>query len=181
MDATYDARIKALEKRLNALESEGEIRACVSRYMEICDHLDANTPMDELGDLFTIDAIWVGAKKVYKDAFGKQSGRDKIVAFLETYRSPQPHFQSNAHFLTTETLNIAGDRASGRWMMIQTPTFSNGESFVMGAELDLRFRREADAWRIARFKTTNLFSRRIEGRWRDGVSIPVPSQPQKEK
>ncbi len=168
--------ISALAKRVARLEAESAIRAVVARYMEICDQLDADTPMDELAGLFCKDARWEGAGKKYKGTFGTHIGRAAIVAFLETYRTPEPHFRSNVHFLTSEKISVDGSTAQGTWVMFQTPTFSSGESFIMAARLHLSFELEDANWRIKSFRTTNLLGRPIDGGWHSRASIPVPDE-----
>ena len=175
MAATYASQIAKLQSRLDALEAESAIRATVARYMEICDDLGPDAPMDELGKLFSKNAVWVGSGKTYKKAFGGHKGRDAIVSFLTTYCKPRPHFSSNVHFLTTETISVRGSKATGTWVMLQTPTFATDESFVLAARLSLKFIREDDVWRISRFQTTNLLGRPIEGGWHSSAPIPTPS------
>lgn len=167
-------QLNALTARVKSLEAESEIRGAVARYMEICDALDDTTPMDELGELFTTDARWRGTGEKYGVTFGGHEGRDAIVAFLNTYREPHRHFAGNVHFLGCENLSVDGDRAAGTWVMLQTPTFEDGGSFLMAARLKLAFRREADRWRISDFSTVNLFSRSIDGDWDSDEPIPVP-------
>ncbi len=167
-------QISRLAKRVEALEAESAIRKLVARYMEICDALDEHAPMEELGSLFCKDAIWEGSGKKYAKSFGGHKGREAIVGFLDTYRTPNPHFASNVHFLTSEALAVDGETASGTWVMLQTPSFSSGESFVLAARLHLKFAFEDEKWRIQHFKTTNLLGRPIEGGWHSKAAIPTP-------
>lgn len=164
----------ALNDRIAALEAEGAIRRLVARYMEICDALDADAPMAELGALFTKDATWQGAGAKYGATFGGHRGREAIVAFLNSYCEPAPHFAANAHFLTSESIAVDGEAAEGSWVMLQTPTFAGGASFLMAARLNLTFKIEDGQWRIDRFATENLFSRPIDGGWNVDAPIPVP-------
>ncbi len=176
---TDHARLAELERRLFTLEAESAIRGLVARYMEICDDLDPHTDFDELGSLFGENAKWLGGGASYEQAFGVHNGRAEIVAFLRGYAEP-PHFASNAHFLTSETINVDGETAEGSWMMLQMPSFACGESFVLAAQLKLGFVFEDGAWRIDRFLTTNLLDRQIEGQWRNDSKIPTPnSTPEK--
>lgn len=164
----------SLLERLQALEDQAAIRRLMARYMELCDHLDADTPMDALGDLFTEDAEWAGKGERYGQAFGGHHGRAAIVAMLDTYRGRPPHFTFNAHFLTSEMIEASGDQASGAWMMLQTSTFASGASFLTAARLSVAFRREAERWRIHRFATANLFSRPVDA-WNTADALPTPS------
>lgn len=168
-----EPHLRALEQRIAALEAESEIRTVVARYMEICDDLHSEAPFAELGELFARDAVWEGKGRDYDQAFGGHHGREGIVAFLRTYADP-PHFSSNAHFLTSESLAVSGATATGSWVMLQTPSFANGENFVLAARLHLQFKLEDERWRIARFATTNLFGRPIKGAWQSNVPSPVP-------
>lgn len=168
-------QIDDLSQRVRALEAESEIRRVVARYMEICDALNADTSMDELGALFTKEAQWQGKGDKYGATFGGHVGRAAIVAFLNSYREPTPHFAGNVHILGCENLVVEGDRATGTWVMFQTPTFQEGGAFLMAARLNLTFKYEESRWRMDRFATTNLFSRPIEGGWNADAPIPAPS------
>lgn len=168
-----DTDLAAILARLTRLEAEGEIRRVMMRYMELCDHLNASTPMDELGSLFATDAVWAGKGQRYGAAFGGHQGRDTIVAMLDTYRGPVPHFAMNAHFMSSETIAVDGDSALGTWMMLQTSTYADGRSDLRSARLEVTFRVEDGQWRIARFETENLFSRPVD-RWDDPAPVPVP-------
>jgi ketosteroid isomerase-like protein len=168
-DATLMAELRA---RIDNLESQAAIRTVMAEYLHLCDRLDASTPMDELANLFTPDAVWVGVGARYGAAFGGHHGRPAIIAMFDAYRSPR-HFSFNAHFLTSETITAAGDIAQGRWMMLQTSTYSSGSSDLRGAKLTVDFVRAHAKWQISRFETENLFSRAID-RWDDPSPVPVP-------
>ena len=174
---TLNARLRHLAARVARLEAEQEIRAVMMRYMELCDRLDADTPMDELGALFTTDAIWAGKGARYGAAFGGHRGRRAIVAMLDRYRLPIPHFAMNAHFLSSETIDVSEGqgRAKGRWMMLQTSTYADGRSDLRSARLEVGFAIEEGRWRIASFETENLFSRPVD-RWDDPAEVPVPDK-----
>jgi len=168
-DATLIAELRA---RIDNLESQAAIRAVMAQYLRLCDRLDASTPMDELAGLFTSDAVWAGAGARYGAAFGGHRGRSAIVAMFDAYRTPA-HFAFNAHFLTSETITVEGNIAHGRWMMLQTSTYSSGSSDLRGAKLTVDFARAQAKWQISRFETENLFSRAID-RWDDLSPVPVP-------
>lgn len=180
----HAARIAALEARVRRFEDAESIRACVHRYMALCDRLDADTPMDELADCFTEDAVWAGKGARYGASFGGHHGRAAIGAMLGRYRGSlpgetpvrPPHFALNVHFLTSEQIVPDGaDEAHARWVMLQTSTFASGQSHLNAAQLQLRMRRCADGrWRIARFETENLFSRPVS-HWQDAAPLPVPT------
>jgi len=179
---TPDDRIAALELQVRRLQAEGRIRACVTRYMALCDRLDADTPLDELAGLFTEDATWEGRGARYAGSFGGHRGREAIAAMFRTYMRTPPHFALNVHFLCSESIDVAADAASAdaSWVMLQTSTFASGDSHLNAAQLRLHMRCEdshsshSGHWRIARFQTENLFSRPV-GAWNDSAALPVPS------
>ena len=185
-DAHLLQRLAALETRLQVFEDAQAIRECVLRYMDLCDHLDARTPMDELGDCFTEDALWAGKGARYGASFGGHQGRAAIVAMLGRYRGglageppePPPHFRFNAHFLTSEQIRPTGPgRAEAGWLMLQTSSFSAGGSHLNAARLSLQMQRGPDGrWRIARFETENLLSRPVST-WHSEAALPVPAHP----
>jgi uncharacterized protein (TIGR02246 family) len=166
--------VDALIVRLERLEAESAVRAVVARYFTMCDRLDADTPMAEMANLFAEDAVWAGRGARYAAVFGERRGRAAIVALIDSHRIP-PHFAMNAHFLSSETIRVDGDTATGAWMMLQTSTYSDGRSDLRSARLSVGFARGVDGlWRIARFETENIFSRPVD-RWDDPAPVAVPA------
>lgn len=161
----------ALIARLEELEAEGAVRRVLARYFQYCDDLGPQTPLADIGDLFTPAAIWEG-KGRYEAAFGRYVGRAAIVEMIASYCTP-PHFAMTAHFTSSESITVNGTQAHGEWMMLQCSTYSDGRSDLRSAALRVDFGREGAAWRIAHFRTTNLFSRHVD-HWSDAKIIPVP-------
>lgn len=175
MDAT--ARIDRLERQLARLQAETAIRACVERYMALCDTLDARTPLDELAGLFTADAVWEGVGARYGSSFGGYRGRPAIAAMLARYMKEPAHFALNVHFLCSEAIAVDEDasHAVARWVMLQTSTFASGASHLNAARLVIDLALEPDgAWRMSHFRTENLFSRPVDT-WNDAAPLPLPS------
>ncbi|MNF31766.1 hypothetical protein D3C85_1174790 [compost metagenome] len=166
-------RLQALEQRLAQLESENAVRACMNRYMVLCDDLGVDSPLDELAGLFTEDAVWEGKGAKYQNAFGGYRGREAITAMFATYMVEPAHFALNVHFLTSELIRVQGVQAQGSWVMLQTSTFASGASHLNSARLTVSFREEEGVWRMAHFQTENLFSRPVSG-WNSSAELPVP-------
>lgn len=166
---------RSLEARLHQLESENAVRACMNRYMVLCDALDARTPLDELTGLFTSDAIWEGKGAKYAKSFGGYRGREAIRAMFAGYMTEPAHFALNVHFLCSELIRVEGDEANGSWVMLQTSTFASGASHLNAARLTVRFREEQGVWRMAHFQTENLFGRPVEA-WNSDAHLPVPGK-----
>ena len=163
----------AILERLDRLESEGAIRRLVARYFAICDDLGPDTPFEELGELFTQNALWEG-KGRYAKAFGQYRGRDAIVAMIRSYCEPV-HFAMTAHFFSSEDIKAKGDGATGHWMMLQTSDYTSGSADFRSARLTMQFARSEGVWRISHFRTENIFSRQVEP-WNDEANIAVPDQ-----
>jgi ketosteroid isomerase-like protein len=166
--------IKVLAQRIAALESEIAVRACMNRYMYLCDRLDVAFPLDDLMVLFTDDATWEGTGGRYKKTFGSHEGKQAIRAMFEKYTVPPAHFQLNVHYLTSELITVEGATAHGSWVLLQPSTFSSGKSQLSSARLSVTFRREADAWKISCFQTEALFSRPVDQPWDRSDELPVP-------
>lgn len=165
--------LEHLRQRLHRFESEHAVRACMNRYMVLCDALCESTPLDELAGLFTEQAIWEGKGARYAKSFGGYRGREAIRAMFATYMKPPAHFALNVHFLTSELIEVCEAEALGSWVMLQTSTFANGDSHVNAARLTVRFAEEQGAWRMAHFQTENLFGRPVSG-WNNEAPLPVP-------
>lgn len=166
--------VAQLLARVEALEAEKVVRACINRYMALCDDLDVGFDLDPLMDLFTEDAVWEGAGR-YAKTFGRQEGRDAIRAMFAKYTVPPAHFRLNVHFLTSEEIAVDGAEAQGTWVLLQTSTFASGASQLSSAKLTVRFRRCDDgAWRMAHFQTRRLFSRPVAEPWDAAADLPVP-------
>ncbi|ATE62039.1 nuclear transport factor 2 family protein [Thauera sinica] len=167
-------KLRRLEARLERFEAEHAIRACMDRYMVLCDALDAATPLDELAGLFTRDAIWEGVGDKYRDSFGRIQGRAALREMFGKYMTEPAHFALNVHFLTSELIEVhAADAARGNWVMLQTSTFASGASHLNAARLTVDFVRGKSGWRMSHFRTRNLFSRPIDA-WNRTEPLPVP-------
>lgn len=166
--------VQELTARLQRFETEHAVRACMNRYMVLCDALDARSPLDELAGLFTRDAVWEGKGARYAKSFGGYQGREAIAQMFASYMVEPAHFALNVHFLTSELIEVAGDEALGSWVMLQTSTFASGASHLNAARLTVRFTEEDGQWRMAHFQTENLFGRPVEA-WNSDAHLPVPS------
>jgi hypothetical protein len=162
--------------RLARLEAEHAVRKVMTRYMRLCDQPDSGFPIAELGALFTQDGVWEGGGSTYGAAFGRHHGRAAIMSFIESFRHPKSHFKMNTHFLTSEDIEVAGDTAEGRWIMLQLSTFADGHSSVLGARIRARFSVEDGQWRIAHFRTENLFNAPWRREIDDQTAFLAPAQ-----
>ena len=137
----------------------------MARYMALCDVPSGALDGESLASLFTADAVWEGIGPQYTSKFGRIEGREAIVAMLARYLPPAPHFATNVHFLTSESIEmVTPARASGRWIMLQASGYVDARAELIAARLEIDFvpttcgesgvRRP---WLIHHFRTERLF------------------------
>jgi hypothetical protein len=155
----HSAMLEALQARIVALEAERAVRKTITRYMALCDVPSAACDGESLAALFADDAIWEGIGSQYAQKFGRLQGRAEIVAMLQRYLPPTPHFTTNVHFLTAETIEVTGASAKGRWVMLQASAYVDAQAQLISARLEADFSRARDGgeWLIQHFRTERLF------------------------
>ena len=169
---------EAVLQRLAQLEAHNAIRNCINRYMEICDDLSAETDLDELMALFDADSVWEGIGAKYAASFGRYESAAAIRKMFASYTQQESHFVINAHFVSSEQIDVHGSEAKASWLMLQTSTFRDGRSHLNGAKLRVSFQQqEGGAWKIKHFQTENLFSRPVS-HWHSEAELPVPKTQQ---
>jgi SnoaL-like domain len=151
--------IEALLARVTSLEAENEVRKTIARYMALCDVPSGTLDGETLAALFTQDAIWEGIGPQYTQKFGHLRGHEAILAMLQRYLPPVPHFATNVHFLTSETIEVDGARAKGRWIMLQASGYVDARAELIAARLEIDFvpAQNGRNWLIQHFRTERLF------------------------
>ena len=160
--------IAALQKRLEVLEAEADIRRVEARYMFLCD-----TPCPEFGveddaqrvekilELYTEDAVWEGVGEYYTSQFGRMVGKDALRTHFQGFwgTRQEPLLLLNAHYLTSEQIHVHenGTTADAQWIHMQPWLFSDGKSLLRSSRLNNSFRKENGQWRITRTRTENVF------------------------
>ena len=157
--ARQAAVLEALQTRIAALEAERAVRKTLTRYMALCDVPSGAASGESLAALFAEDAIWEGIGPQYAQKFGRLQGPAQIVAMLQRYLPPTPHFTTNVHFLTAETIEVAGSTAKGRWVMLQASGYVDAQAQLISARLEVDFSPAHDGgeWLIQHFRTERLF------------------------
>ena len=151
--------IEALLARVTSLEAENAVRKTIARYMALSDVPSGTLDGETLAALFTQDAIWEGIGPRYTQKFGHLRGHEAILAMLQRYLPPVPHFATNVHFLTSETIEVDGARAKGRWIMLQASGYVDARAELIAARLEIDFVPAQDGrnWLIQHFRTERLF------------------------
>jgi hypothetical protein len=158
MDANPDP-LRVLSERLAALEAETAVRRTMARYMALCDVPNGALEGETLVALFADDAVWQGIGPQYADKFGYLKGHAQILAMLTRYLPPSPHFAVNVHFLTSETIDVRGAAAKGRWIMLQASGYVDAPAELISARLEVDFApaRNGRDWLITHFRTERMF------------------------
>lgn len=180
--ANKQPQFDAILQRLDALEAEKDavqqVRACMNRYMSLCDSLDVGFDLSSLSVLFAKDATWQGVGKRYAKTFGRYESRDAIADMFAKYTKAPAHFELNAHFLCNELIEVNAEEstATGSWMLIQPSSFSSGKSQLSCARISADFKVEEGRWVISAFTTQNIFSRPMAKAWDNPAPLAVPSK-----
>ncbi len=165
---------KELLIRLEALEREGAVRACMNRYMQLCDVLGVGFELETLTSLFTEDAVWEGKGTRYAATFGRYEGRSSIASMFAKYTLEPAHFALNIHLLGNEMIVVDGESAKGSWVLMQPSEFSSGKSQLSCARISAEFVFTKGECLIRHFQTENIFSRPMNVAWNQSAELPVP-------
>lgn len=136
-DDDWNARVRALESRVAALEGHAAILDLKSRYGALMDERYTRAgprpqaALDDLADalvaLFTEDAVWEGGGPL-----GTATGHE---ALRERFRRPTLHY--SWHFFVKPEIRVEGERASGTWDVLAMMTTTEGRAmWMVGVEHD---------------------------------------------
>lgn len=146
--------MKTLEERVRAIEDVERIKELKARYAAACDN---NYDADAIAALFAEDAIWDGG------ALGKAEGREKIRRFFR--RAPEI-FPFAIHNVMNPEIEIEGDRATGRWYLLQPATRSDGNRAVwLAAVYNDEYVRVGERWMFKHLRVTSNFLTPYDEGW----------------
>lgn len=153
-----------LEKRIDKLESEKQIREVIIKYGE---YLDARDYADYAA-LFAKNGTWTGG-------FGTFTGPAAIQKMLEdNMGKPEPGFinKDNFHLDTTIVVDVEGDTATARsrYLFFTRSADNRPVPTLAGRYVDT-FVREDGQWKIESRKTSDVIP------YRDGNAPPPASPP----
>ena len=165
--------VEHLQEELAVLRGEAEVRRLQARYMGLCDTpcpmpevKDVSSRIELILDLYTEDAAWEGVVPLYTAQFGTSVGKPAIRRHFDRFFSANsPALVFNTHYLTSEKIEIDGERAQGQWLHIQPWIFADGYSVLRSSRLDNLFRRENDRWLIAKTRTQGVFIADLPKGW----------------
>lgn len=167
-----------LEHRIRRLEDIEAIRHLKARYAKYADEKYTDDhrrkPQDELdrlaalqAGLFTEDAVWDGGEH-----FGVFEGREAIHAFVR-----KGGWSFAMHYFLNPLIDIDGDRATGRWMLWQACTLTEGDTPCwMSAIEDDDYVRTAEGWKMSRMTFRLKFMTRFDVPWNVVRNLPFTAQ-----
>jgi hypothetical protein len=166
------ARLSALTEEVAVLRAESEARQLLGRYMFLCDAPLPDVRMSEaqrakaIGELFSDDAVWEGVGGTHGAQFGSKVGPAAIAAHMAGFFGVRdPALTFNTHYLCTERLSATSGSAEGAWVQFQPWVFDDGTSMLRSSRLHVRFRDTEKGWRIAHYRTENLFIADLPEGW----------------
>jgi len=148
-----DKQIAARLQRLEDIESVKQLKA---RYCAFCD--DNYNPQG-IASLFTDDGVWDGGD------LGTAEGHAAIIKFFE--RAPSA-FSFAIHNVMNPIIEIDGDRASGRWYLLQPliRKSRNGEDAMwLAGRYEDEYVRIGGEWKFKRLKFITHFIASYEEGW----------------
>ena len=161
-----ESQLAELARRVDVLEAEADIRRIQARYMFLCDTpcpvfppIDDAERIERIVDMYTEDAVWEGVGEYYDGQFGRAEGKDEIRAHFNRFWAvdQEPKLLLNAHYLTSEQINVDDNEATGLWIHMQPWLFSDGTALLRSSRLNNAFRRRDGEWKITRTRTENVF------------------------
>lgn len=166
-----ESAVAELTARVRLLEAESAVRRLLGRYMFLCDAPLPAPGMSEgeramaIGALFTDDGVWEGVGGAHGAQFGRKVGPRAIADHMSTFFSETPKPTFNTHYLCTESMVAEADGAEGTWVQFQPWVHDDGRSVLRSSRLHVTFAATADGWRIARYRTENLFIADLPANW----------------
>lgn len=164
-DAALEARLAALETRVEAAEAVHAIQSLKARYAELVDRRYTRGRAREgaelgevaraIGDLFTEDGVWDGGP-----ALGRCEGRAAIAE-----RMAEPTLVFSWHFFLKPRIEVEGDRARARWDILSPCTTRDGRPHWMVGTEDDEYARVDGVWLHRRMKLTTVFLAPHETGW----------------
>lgn len=160
---------RSLEARLDALESQDAVRRLKAAYMQGLD----DRLRGAVADLFWEDAVWEGLPERTPEgaepasaAGGRIEGR---AAIARSFVDAAGWMSFTAHFLTNEDICVDGDRAVGRWKLLQActagPSGSSGTAFWQAGVYTDDFERRDGVWKFAHLRLAMDFRTPLDEGW----------------
>jgi hypothetical protein len=157
-----------LARRLDVVESRDAVRRLKAAYMQGLD----DRLREGVADLFWDDAVWEGlpdrdpeGTTAASEPGGRTEGR---TAIGRSFAEAAGWMSFTAHFLTNEDIRVDGDRAVGRWKLLQACTAAGdgpGTAFWQAGVYSDDFERRDGVWRFAHLRLAMDFRTPFDEGW----------------
>ncbi len=148
------ADLRALERRLLALEDAEAIRNLKARYAALCDD---NYNADGIAELFTEDATWDSP------GLGRFTGREAIREF---FRGAPEIFSFAIHYSLNGQIHVDGDQARAQWYLFMPCTLRMGDQAMWRAGIDHEeYVRVDGSWKLRAKRSQPVMNARFEEGW----------------
>lgn len=162
MAAELEARISALESKLQELADREAIRDLRYRYHEYINE----AKFSEIASLFTEDG------EVLFGHLGDARGREQINRFFDGLKpkalggskSEQPRLSRVRQFIHNHVVELHGDHARGFSYLEAKPVYK-GESYVIAARYDDEYVRHNGQWKFKKMVLTPYFMVPLKEGW----------------
>jgi hypothetical protein len=162
-EALSGSALAALLTRVDVIESQDAIRKVKAAYMQGLD----DRLRGAVADLFWEDAVWEGLPERTPEGQTPQNPGSSTVgraAIAESFVAAAGWMSFTAHFLTNEEITVDGDRAVGRWKLLQACTTGETAFWQAGVYTD-DFERRDGVWRFAHLRLAMDFRTPFDEGW----------------
>jgi ketosteroid isomerase-like protein len=151
MAQDLEARMKALETKVQELSDQEAIRALRYRYHEYVNE----GKYAEIPDLFTEDGV------LDFGYLGKAKGRGELAKFFQGI----PQLLSFVkQFVHNHAVQVHGDTGTG-FSYLEARTVSKGESYMVAARYDDEYARQNGQWKFKKMALTPYFTVPLREGW----------------
>lgn len=153
-----------LLERVDRLESQDEVRRLKAAYMQGLD----DRLRDAVADLFWPEAIWEGLPDRPLEGGQPAQPGSRIVgqeAIAESFVAAARAMSFTAHFLTNEDITVEGDRAVGRWKLLQACNAGHDRAFWQAGVYVDDFERRDGVWKFIHLRLALDFRTPYDQGW----------------
>jgi hypothetical protein len=150
--ADLEARVQALETKVQELQSRNEIQELRFRY-----HIAVNEKKPEM-----IPELFAEQGEIDFAHLGKAVGKAQVATFYQQALSDLVPFVKQ--FIHNHVITLRGDTGTGLSYLEAKPIF-NGESFLVAARFDDEYIRENGRWKFRKMTLVPYFMVPLKEGW----------------
>jgi hypothetical protein len=168
--ADIEAKLEALLKRVDELESEQAINRLMAEYMYACDR--PSEKGHHVAICFAPDGKWASVGELGKPTWGATGYEELRKKFdRNVVRMPySSHFGANPVI----DVDVENDSAVGKFMYLQPCTYRDGTALWTAGEYLNKFTRIDGRWLISELTVSNYFTTPYSDGWGITKEIDTP-------